>query len=58
MGVTTRHSSNLFCEHTEFVSQVEPLSMEKTLKDEFWIMSMHEELNQLKIWYIEIIGTL
>ena len=24
-GVTTRHSLNLFCEHTTFVSQVEPV---------------------------------
>ena len=34
-GVTTRHSLNLFCEHTAFVSQVEPMSIEKALKDEF-----------------------
>lgn len=47
-GVTTRHSLNLFCEHTAFVSQVEPMSIEKALKDEFWIMSMYEELNQFK----------
>ena len=47
-GVTTRHSLNLFCEHTTFVSQVEPLSIEETLKDEFWIISMHEALNQFK----------
>ena len=30
------------------MSQVEPLFIEETLKDEFWIMSMHEELNQFK----------
>ena len=52
-GVTTRHSLNLFCEHTAFVSQVEPLSIEEALKCKFWMMSMHEELNQFKrndIW--------
>jgi len=30
------------------LSQVEPLSVKKALKDEFWIMFMHEELNQFK----------
>ena len=43
-----RHSLNLFCEHIALMSQIELLSIEETLKDEFWIMSMHEELNQFK----------
>ena len=47
-GVTTRHSLNLFSEHIAFVSQAESLSIEEAVKDEFWIMSMHEELNQFK----------
>ena len=65
--VTTRHSLNLFCECTEFVSKVKPLSREEALKDEFWIISMHEELNWFKrndVWELvpysknmNIIGT-
>ena len=47
--VTIRHSLNFFCEHIVFVSQVESLSIEETLKDEFWIIFMHEELNQVKM---------
>ena len=30
------------------MSQVEPLYIEEVLKDEFWIMSLHEELSQIK----------
>jgi len=29
-----------------FVSQVEPKSISEALKDESWIATMHEELNQ------------
>ena len=45
-GITIRYSLNLFCEHIAFVSRVKPLSIKEILKDEFWIMSVHEELNQ------------
>ena len=47
-GVSTRHSFNLLCDDMAFVSKIEPLCVEDALKDEFWIMAMHDELNQFK----------
>ncbi|XP_068486441.1 uncharacterized mitochondrial protein AtMg00820-like [Phaseolus vulgaris] len=50
-----------------FVSQVEPKSIDEALKDENWIVAMHEELNQFiknDVWFLvpktnrmNIIGT-
>ena len=54
-GVSTRSSISNFCRHTAFVSQVEPKSIEETLKDEKWVESMHEELNQFArndVWFL------
>ena len=65
--VSTKHSLNLFCEHYSFVSLVKPQSIEEALSDEFWVMAMHDELNQFKrndVWELvpfnkimNIIGT-
>jgi len=52
-GVLTRSSLNQFCEHMEFVSQVEPKTVADTLEDNNWINAMHEELNQFarsEVW--------
>jgi len=52
-GVSTRSSLNQFCEHMEFVSQVEPKTVADTLEDNNWINAMHEELNQFarsEVW--------
>jgi len=45
-GVSTRRIVANFCNHTTFVSNVEPKSINEALKDEHWIAAMHEELNQ------------
>ena len=45
-GVSTRRSMNHFCEHTAFVSQIEPKIVGEALEDSNWINAMHEELNQ------------
>jgi len=45
-GVSTRRSSNQFCEHMTFVSQLEPKTVADALENNNWINVMHEELNQ------------
>jgi len=52
-GVSTRRSMNHFCEHTAFVSQIEPKTVGEALEDSNWINAMHEELNQFarnEVW--------
>jgi len=38
----------LFCEHYVFVSLVEPSFIEVAINEEYWVMSMHDKLNQFK----------
>jgi len=45
-GVSTRRTVSNYCKHMAFVSEVEPKSISESLKDESWIVVMHEELNQ------------
>ena len=47
-GVSTRSSLNLYCDDFAFVSQTEPTCIDEALNDEFWLLAMHEELNQFK----------
>ncbi|KAI4385690.1 hypothetical protein MLD38_003685 [Melastoma candidum] len=52
-GIQTRRSVNLFCEHSAFLSQKEPTSIDEALADPNWIIAMQEELNQFernKVW--------
>ncbi|KAI4312619.1 hypothetical protein MLD38_037423 [Melastoma candidum] len=47
-GIQTRRSVNLFCEHSAFLSQKEPTSIDEALADHNWIIAMQEELNQFE----------
>jgi hypothetical protein len=47
-GITTRSHLADFCEHSSFVSSIEPFSVEETLQDPDWVLAMQEELNNLK----------
>ncbi|KAH9743963.1 Integrase catalytic domain-containing protein [Citrus sinensis] len=66
-SITTRSSFRNTCEHTGFISQIEPKSFADVENDESWIMTMQEELNQFErnnVWELvpkpehhSIIGT-
>ena len=47
-GITTRSSFRNTCEHTAFISQIEPKSFADAENDESWIIAMQEELNQFE----------
>ena len=45
-GVSTKRTISNYCKHMTIVSQVELKSISEALKDESWVATMHEELNQ------------
>ncbi|XP_068467219.1 uncharacterized mitochondrial protein AtMg00810-like [Phaseolus vulgaris] len=45
-GVSTRRTVSNVCRHMAFVSETEPKSIGEALKDENWVVAMHEELNR------------
>ncbi|KAI4365292.1 hypothetical protein MLD38_021288 [Melastoma candidum] len=47
-GIQTRHSANLFCEHSAFLSQKEPNNINEALAYPNWIIAKQEELNQFE----------
>ena len=63
----TRSSLRYICNYLAFVSQVEPKNVQEVLVDDYWVMAMHEELNQferINLWTLvpklgnhSIIGT-
>lgn len=41
--------------YASYISQIEPKKVEKALRDEYWVNTMHEELNQFErnnVWYL------
>jgi len=48
-GVSTRTYTSNYYKHMAFVSHIEANSVSETLKDESWIATMQEELNQFSI---------
>jgi len=56
-GVTTRSKHALFIEHHTFVSlEEEPKTIEETLRDADWIITMQEELNNFsrnQVWTLK-----
>jgi len=47
-GVSTHSRLGILCNNMAFFSQTEPRNIDKVLYDEYWLMAMHEELNQFK----------
>ena len=44
-GVQTSSRLASFCEHSSFVSSIEPKKIDEALLDVDWVNAMHEELN-------------
>ncbi|KAI4330293.1 hypothetical protein MLD38_028593 [Melastoma candidum] len=52
-GIQARRSVDVYYEHSAFLSQKEPESIDEALDDPDWILAMQEELNQFernKVW--------
>ncbi|XP_042484220.1 uncharacterized protein LOC122064568 [Macadamia integrifolia] len=47
-GIQTRSTSREICNHTTFISKIEPKNIEEALRDSDWIGAMQEELHQFK----------
>jgi hypothetical protein len=47
-GVTTRSRLAIFCEHSSFVSSIEPFRVEEALQDPDWVLAMQEDINNFK----------
>jgi len=45
-GIVTRSNALVICDSYAFISQLEPKKIEDACDDEFWLIAMHEELNQ------------
>ena len=56
-GIMTRSKqTSLYCEHSSFVSIIEPTKVEEALNDPDWVNAMHEELNNFtrnEVWTLE-----
>jgi hypothetical protein len=46
--VQTRSRLTSFCEHSSFMSFIEPKKIDEALKDVDWVNAMYEELNNFK----------
>ncbi|KAK8695943.1 hypothetical protein V6N13_001085 [Hibiscus sabdariffa] len=46
-GVTTRASLKNTCHHVAFISCIEHKNIKESLNDDYWILAMQEELNQI-----------
>ncbi|GAV61480.1 hypothetical protein CFOL_v3_05007, partial [Cephalotus follicularis] len=47
-GVRTRSSLREYCYNVAFISNIEPKNIFDALKDDFWIVTMQDELNQFE----------
>ena len=47
-GITTRSRMLSECGNVAFLSQLEPKKISDALLDEFWVLAMHEELNNFQ----------
>ena len=45
-GVVTRRGAREEINHSAFLSRIESKNVDEALADEFWVLAMHEELNQ------------
>ena len=47
-GVSSRSRLKVLCKNMAFVSQVDRGNINEALRDELWLMAIHEELNHFK----------